>query len=485
MGMTSVRPLRLLLPFCLLACTFGPTVAVGQAGPPPVDVVSDAELVFEQAIDAFEQGDYGMAYRRFRLVYSGYPLNQKTTAARLMAGKSLYRDGRLQDAIELLTEFVQDYPTSSYVAEAERTIRIARSQLESEASQPEVFILGIALPMSEGDQSLAQAMFNGIRLAVNEHNDRFGDQWPVRMVFRDSRGTAGGGASAASELVEEGASAIVGPLYSEEADAAANVANRASTVMIAPLATEEFVSQGRSFVFQANPTWTIRGQMLARFAVDRFGHNRYAIFAELGDSYSERMAEGFQEELIRAGKQVLHYRLVAQGSDWYNLGRILPPASWDSLEGVYLPISGEDAGQFASAALSSLSGSAVQVQVFGNSEWGNLAALSLASDYNTVYTTSFHLLTGDAAVQRFDEAYRELSGIRPEGETGRLAYAGYDVTRFLLTRLTQSGDASLAESIANAPWYQGLGSRLFFEGGNVNRGLFYMRYRPGKVDLLR
>jgi hypothetical protein len=127
----------------------------------------------------------------------------------------------------------------------------------------------------------------------------------------------------------------------------------------------------------------------------------------------------------------------------------------------------------------------VQAQVFGSAEWGNVRALSLASDFNTVYTNSFHLLEGDPATTRFDEAYRELADTAPSGQAGRVAYAGYDVARFLLLRMMQSGTEPLATSIANAPWYQGLGSRLHFEGGNVNRGLYYMRYRPGKVDLLR
>lgn len=478
--------IRLPLAAVIVATGLFLTPAVhGQDRSYVVDVVSDAELVFQQAIDAFEQGDYGMAYRRFRLVYSSYPLNQKTTAALLMAGKSLLRDGRQQDAIAFLEDFVSSYPTSSYVPEAERTIRIAREQLEGSANEPVVFDLGIALPLSEGDDVLTQAMFNGIRIAVDEHNDRYDDQWPVRMVFRDSRGTETGGREAAVELIDGGSEVIIGPLYSGEANAAAEVANRAGTVLMAPLATEEFVSEGRRFVFQANPTWTVRGEMLARFSADRFGHQRYAIFAELGDSYSERMAEGFQEEILREGRQVLHYRLLEQSSGWYSLDALLPAATWDSLEAVYLPISGEDAGQLASAALSALGRTGTNLQVFGNSEWGNLNALSLASEYDAVYTTSFHLLDGDPAVTRFREAYRELAGTPPEGEAGRLAFAGYDVARFILTRMMQAGESTLAQSIAEAPWYQGLGSRMYFEGGNVNRGLFYMRYRPGKIDLLR
>lgn len=462
-----------------------PRSATGQISGGTVQVISGAEQVFDQALQAFDGGDYGMAYRRFRLVYTSYPLNVKTTAALLMGGKALFRQGRYQDAIDLLEEFVRAYPTSSYVDEAERTLRLAEEIRSLRVSAPDTTHLGVALPLEDGDDALTQAMFNGIRLAVSEHNDRFGEQRPVQMVFRNSGGTEATARAAAAELVDADVVAIIGPLYSEAAEAAGEVAERAETILIAPLATEESVSTGRRFVFQANPTWTVRGQMLARFADDRFGHERYGIIAELGDSYSERMAEGFQEEITRMGASVLYYRLIEQGSEWYDLDGLLPATAWDSLEAVYLPISGQDADQFASAALSALARAGVRPQVFGSAEWGNVTALSLASDFNTVYTTGFHLRPGDAAVEQFRQEYSAIAGSGPEGETGRVAYAGYDVARFLLNRIMQSGDAPLVEAFANAPWYQGLGSRLFFEGGNVNRGLFYMRYRPGKIDLLR
>ncbi|HEX7071722.1 MAG TPA: ABC transporter substrate-binding protein [Rhodothermales bacterium] len=477
------RLVSLILIGLFAAAALMPARALAQVDAVPFN--SDASLVFDQGVEAFEDGEYGMAYRRFRLVYSSYPLNTRTTAAQLMAGKSLFREGRYEDAIQVLEQLIERYPTSSYVQDARETIEHARAALDDQDSAPRPFLLGITLPLEAGEAALTQAMFNGIRLAVDEHNDRFAGERPVRMVFRDSEGTEDGARRAAVALIDAGVDAIVGPLYSEGAEAAGEIAERSEIVLIAPLATEESVSQGRRHVFQANPTWTVRGQMLARFARERFGHERYGIFAEFGDSYSERMAEGFQDEVTRLDGSVLHYRLIESGSQWYQLDALLPATSWDSLEAVYLPISGQDAGQYASAALSALARAGVQPQVLGSAEWGNVTALSLASDFNTVYTNSFYLLDGDPAVTRFNEAYRELSGAAPTGQAGRVAYAGYDVARFLLMRMMQAGDAPLVESIAQAPWYQGLGSRLHFEGGNVNRGLYYMRYRPGKIDLLR
>ena len=84
------------------------------------------------------------------------------------------------------------------------------------------------------------------------------------------------------------------------------------------------------------------------------------------------------------------------------------------------------------------------------------------------------------------ERYREIAGEVPEAETirGRLAYTGYDVTHFLLGRLSEAGPGRLAEAIQNAPPYQGLGLRIDFEN-NVNEALYLFRYGPSGLDLVR
>lgn len=453
----------------------------------PVPRIDDAELVFQQAIEAFEEGDYGMAYRRFRLVYESYPLNRKSTAALLMAGKALYRDGEYGQAIDLLNTLIRRYPSSGYLDEARRVIELAQRRGGEGGGPRGVTDIGIVLPLQEADATLTQALFTGIRIAVEEHNAL--NDGSVRMVFRDSRGEAQRAAEAVSELASTGASAVIGPLYSREALAAAQAAERARLVLIPPLANDEAVSEDRQYVFQANPTIMTHGRLMARFAVRSLMLDEFGIVAERDrDAISERMAEGFQEEAMLQGADVNFYELLDSRGDWARLGEFIGPDTLRSVEAVYFPMAGGETALRVDAAFTSLErANASSMRVLGNTEWHVLPNPNRASRFAVTYTNDFYVDQDDASVRAFSSRFREITGRTPDPSStiGRLAFTGYDLTRYLLPLMTRRSSQPLDERLRAAPAYQGLGLRIDFGGGNVNEAVYYFRYQNGETRLLR
>lgn len=474
-----IQRLYRLLPLLILLVLPAVRPVQAQDEPSPLPQVADAEQAFEQALEAFEQADYGMAYRRFRLVYSAYPLNRKTTAALLMAAKAQYRQGDYAGANETLAELIEGYPTSGYLDEARALQELARRGMALEDERASVRDLGIALPLT-GDPRLTQAMFTGIRLAVDEHND--GGFPTVRMVFRDTRSNASGAREALNALAQEDVEAVIGPIFSDEARAAAEVAERAELVLVSPLATEESVSEDRQYVFQANPTITERGRRMARYAIEERGLSSFGIVAELQDRDSERMAEGFQDEALQLGAQVLFMKLLSGSRGWYSLPDELDPALLEQIDALYLPISGSNAPALIQAVLEDLASINAHFIVLGNKNWHDLNVSEHASRYLTTYTNDFYVAESDAAVRDFLERYRTVVGHEPAAEETRLAFTGYDVTRYLLQHL--GSGPSLADALREAPEYRGIGTRIHFDGGNVNRALFIFGYRNDRVRLL-
>lgn len=453
--------------------------------PTPRDAVpvrEEAELIFEQALEAFEEGDYGMAYRRFRLVVRDYRLHRKTTAALLMGGKARYRQGEYAEAIETLQTLVNEYPTSRYRDEAQRVIRFARMQMEQASTTRETIRLGLLLPATEGDNAArTQALFNGIRLAVEEHNGAGGEQ-AIRMIYRETGGGAGSVREATRSLIREDVAMIVGPLYSEQARAAAAVAEEEGVVLVAPLATDEAVSAGRRFVFQANPTIAMRGKQMAQLAVHGLmGADSLGVVTEAGNEVSEQMAEAFRQEVRRLGNQVALYKRLPGAEGWHDLSRQLGGGNVENLDALYLPIAGSNARELVNAALSGIDRLGQRVRILGNSNWHDLPTKQLASTYNTIYGRVFHPEANEAEGRSFREQYRQLAGQSPN----RLAYTGYDVTRFLLTQMQAHPNAPLHEALHQGETYEGLGMRFNFEEGNVNEAMFFLRYRRGQIELLR
>ncbi|HYE95871.1 MAG TPA: penicillin-binding protein activator [Rubricoccaceae bacterium] len=465
-----LRPLSLLVLF-LAALASAP---VGSAQPATADTLAEAESAFENGLASYTRGEYEEAARLFFRAGRDFGYNARTTAALLMAGKALYAAGDTDGAVSALTTLLRQYPHSRYTEEAERVRQRALGYTPE--TPPAPVTLGVILPASGEEDYLAQALFNGVRLAVDEHNEA--GRWPVRMVFRDS-GPVGGGAARAMEAVAgAGAELVIGPLFSEEAREAAAIAEREQVPLVAPLATDGDVSAGRRFVFQANPTFAARGRALARHAVQQMGLRRLGVVAETG-TYGEAMGAAFADEARELGAEVPFFERV-RAADWGRLRERVGAARLREAEATYFPVTGDEAAEKAARVLRQLEAMGGPTRPLGNLEWEDLeASRTRASQLRTVYDTDFHY--DEAAGAEFERRYRALAGIPPE----RLSLIGYDVTRFLLRLLeAREPGQAIPDLIRQAPRYQGLAHRFDFGGGPINTAVFVMAYRDGRAVLM-
>jgi ABC-type branched-subunit amino acid transport system substrate-binding protein len=449
-----------------------------RAQPATAERVPAAETAFENGLQAYVEGAHEEAFRLFTRAAEDFGYNARTTAALVMAGKAAYAAGDFDLAVATLDDFIQRYPNSRYVTEAERVRALARAGGPSTAVAPP-FDLGIVLPAAGADGYLAQALFNGVRLAVDEHNSG-GPRRPVRMIFRDTGGTETGARAAVDAVVGAGADAVIGPLFSGEAVSAGAAAEAAGVPLVAPLATDRAVSAGRRYVFQANPTFTMRGQVMANVAAQRLGLEAAGTVAVRG-GFGAEMADAFEAEWRALGRTVAFGERLPDAASWRRLPERLPPERWIDVEAVYLPVSGDDAAEHAADALRGLEALGLEgrVRALGNTEWEGLdASRPRAGRFDTVFDQDFFV--DEDAAAGFTVRYRALAGIGVD----RLALMGYDATRFLLALVGAPGEAALADRIRRAPRYQGLAHRIEFAGGQVNRALFIMGYRNGEAVLL-
>lgn len=457
----------------LVVLVVGP-VRAQQA--PEIPRNEDAELMFEQGLSAFEQGSYGTAYQRFRLVME-YDLNRTTTAALLMAGKALYRLKRYDEAVDVLTTLLDRYPATSYRSTAEAVLDAARRGREAYGEVPDTLRVGVVLPLRDQDAPLTQALFNGIRLAIDAHNgvrrryvlpprlratvDTF-NVYDTSRLFSDSLARAegptsvvtprdtvqtdslqivtdqvrrpervahlafertdatGGSARAAVDaLVRDGADVILGPLYSREARPAGARAEQARVPLIAPLATDASVSASRRYVFQANPPYPMRGRLMARFASRSLLLDRVGIAHERDDDVAAEMAHAFRDEAQRLGLDVPFTLMLSTARDWSRLPLAFEADSTitsemrTAAEAMYMPVTGRNAQGDIQDALVGLGRMGGNVRALGNGQWHNVSFKNAASQHQATYSNDFYVETRRPAVQRFIRNYRLLTGTTP------------------------------------------------------------------------
>ena len=300
------------------------------------------------------------------------------------------------------------------------------------------------------------------------------------MVFRDTEGDERGATAALRNLSRAGVEVVIGPLYSEEALAAGAAAEAERVTLVAPLATDEKVAAGRRYVFQANPTFAQRGRAMARYAA-RQQPGRIGIVAQRG-TFGETMADAFMDEMLQLGGEVAFVELLASQELWFRIPELLAERVRQA-DALYFPVTGGDAPEYAAGALRGLDQLVVEadrpsLRLFGNAEWAHLdASRTRASQYRAAYTNDFHPDPQSPAAQAFARRYLELSGAAPD----RLAYAGYDITRFVLAQVRERrSEESLADAVRRAAPYAGLAHRIDFAGGQMNQALFVERYENGR-----
>ena len=234
---------------------------------------------------------------------------------------------------------------------------------------------------------------------------------------------------------------------------------------------------------------------MAQYAADGLLTKSASIIYEEGIADSKRMAEGFRAEAKEQGFSVPFTLRLDTPRDWSRLPEAIEEDSTitDSMfaatEAFYLPIAGRNASGKIQDALTGLGRLNTDARVLGNSTWHNLTVKKEASRFRATYANDFHVQTSRPAVQRFVRRYRLLTGRTPgrlsTPEERRLAYAGYDVAQFLLKTLTPTAIRLRPADLRSAPPYEGLGMKIDFKNGNVNRAMFFHRYRNNRIERLQ
>ncbi len=461
--------------------------------------VPAADSLFRIGLEAWDAGDMHTAQTLFEQVRSDWPFSSHHSAATLMAARAAYELGQFDRARGLVGSFARRYPSSSYAAAAE-SLQVTIDQAERLLNERPIR-LGVLLSLT-GDAVIdSQEIFNGLHLAVREHNARIAPnepgQRPVELVFRDTGDTAGSIRRAVRQLADEDVDVLWGTLFSEEALTVAGEAERQAIPFLAPMATDPDISRGRDFIFQANPTMAVRGELLAQLAINGLRMDSVGVVAEFKpDDLSEQLVDAFVEEVSRLGGHVNLLTFLPDERGWFELSNHFPADTLKHVEALLLPVFSDNAERTIGGILSSLDLMGRETRILGNSAWHNLPIVSHASKYTTTYINDFHPplldMAGRAAgnaiaheADRFARAFRELAGHDP----GRLAWAGYDTGMFLMSVLQAtppSADArALARAIRQAPRHDGLAHRIDFDGTSVNRAVYYHRYSFGQLSLLR
>ena len=159
------------------------------------------------------------------------------------------------------------------------------------------WVVGTVGPLSGDYASIGRPIFQGIELAIDEHNRSGNLACELELRPEDSQGDPNQAAPLARGLVEdERLVAVVGPYFSGETLASGRIFSQADVVFITPSATGATIDdQAFATFFRAVADDSIQGEVAASY-IASLGPERVAVVHDNQD-YSKGLAEAVMEGL--------------------------------------------------------------------------------------------------------------------------------------------------------------------------------------------
>jgi branched-chain amino acid transport system substrate-binding protein len=297
-------------------------------------------------------------------------------------------------------------------------------------------------------------MRNGSLMAFEEWNSQGGVLGRrIEWVLYDTACQFDPAQQAVRQVIEDGLSFAIGPLCSDAAIAAAEVAESAGLLMISPTATHPLVtvdSQGqtRPTIFRASHSYDTQGQATAQFGRQTLAAETAAIISNPADGYARTLADAFAQEFARQGGQIVYQADYAAGTTDF-AGQL--NASLDAGAAlIYLPapvaVANQLAGQLESLDRPPVSSSPQAEPVLLGSDSWDSPELDPAAAAGSYFFTHFAVSDANPLSQSWAAAYRSAYAV----EADALAALGYDAAQLLLTAIQQAGTfdpAAVAEAL--------------------------------------
>ncbi|MFI5316850.1 MAG: penicillin-binding protein activator, partial [Myxococcota bacterium] len=193
--------------------------------------------------------------------------------------------------------------------EAERALLLARAaDLAGQANAT----LGLVLPLSGPYQKVGESVLRGIVLGAGLYDEKPSQ---LRLLVRDSGGEASRAAAAVTELSAAGAAAIIGPMRSGEAVAAAPAAESARVPLLAFARNDDIAGLG-GYVFRLGLTPGDQAAELVHWCAEQRGCKRFAILYP-SDEYGVTFKNRFWDAVEAQGGTVVGVERYAPGAvDW-------------------------------------------------------------------------------------------------------------------------------------------------------------------------
>jgi len=356
--------------------------------------------------------------------------------------------------------------------------------------------IGCILPLSGRFAPYGKKVLRGVQLAAGVFGSTEGT--PVKLIIRDSKGNADDARRAVEELVEEEkVVAIIGPLISEVAEAAARTAQEKEVPLVA-LSKKSGLPDIGNYVFRNFLTNRQQTATLARYAIKELGLKRFAILYP-EDAYGDELMNLFWSEVTLLGGEIVGIEGYGEGQ--WDFGKeikhlvgmdktnekaeeekaeqekLRPVIDFDA---VFIPDNYEKAGQIAPQLVYN---DVENVRLLGTNSWHSDKLVEIGSEYvrDAVFTSGFYAESTRESTLAFASEFEAAFGSRP----GTLEAMAYDATSMVVKLIKEGRSPSRVEMRDNLYSYKDYdgvtGLTSVTPSGDMDKELFVLTVKNDEI----
>lgn len=384
-----------------------------------------------------------------------------------------------EDASETLELIITNYQDAPEHKKAEDLItkKTNPSSLDTVECKVLLVLMATGSPDSEIRRASLEAL-EGIKYAVDEFNRTNGSQ--VGLMIKDTKGSPQEIERIYEELKNCDFKGIIAPLHSSDAQLVAEHFNAMNIPILSPTATVDDLTLKYSNFFQANPSFIMRGKIMAQY-IYFVENKKYIAIIHASESYSTILAASFKEEFIRLGGEIT-------AVESYSLSSVSLGGEVSSLlkkskntNGIYAPLS---ESKTANVLLAAFLNNNVHVPIYGNQDWMNAKGLEYFSSLSRIltFTSDYFIDYNDDAFKIFGKQFYNFTN----QEVNRNVIYGYDAASFLLGIYNKKANSKREyfDKIVSGISQRGFHNSLSFGYERINKHLNIVRYRNGVFELV-
>lgn len=444
-------------------------------------ILSDSELSEAKGYARTKAEEIALSYlsaSEVKSIYDSTNLSAVKPFLLMMNGKIHLHRKNDRLAQEAFAKLIRTFPDSFERKEAQelydKTLLPRKTLVKPD-------IVGVVLPLTSNPSlvSAASEILEGIKFALSEFNE--GRDRKVGILIRDSELSRNKLEEINTELKNvEVLKCVVGPVYSSEVKDALEVFDDLNLPIISPTATDDYLTESNNNFFQANPSFSARGRLMAQY-VYFVGNKRKIAILNAVDGYSPILSSSFTQEFERLGGKIILRESYRSGSaDLKEQMKRISDVS-NILEAIYIPLADRTDIPIIVSNLSQLN---LNAPIYGDQDWINLGGLETASflENNIIFCSDYFLKYDDREYQTFAKNFYSKTNI----DVNRNVLYGYDTMKYLLTMMrTSFSDAdALKQKMISGINSVGFHNNICFDPNRINRYMNIVHYTNGKFELL-